>query len=84
MSWDEQGDKEKNKPTLKQNKEMFYNRLFDIDGKTNGLFRMAIHPPYDPDEALADQIEMMRYLNEKESYEFIKYSNLLGLESRPQ
>lgn len=80
MSWDEQGDKEKNKPTLKQNKEMFYNRLFDIDGKTNGLFRMAIHPPYDPDEALADQIEMIRYLNEKESYEFVRYSDLLRLD----
>jgi hypothetical protein len=43
---------------------------------------MAIHPPYDPDEALADQIEMIKYLKEKESYELIKYSNLLGLESR--
>jgi hypothetical protein len=61
---------------------MFYNRLFDVDGKTNGLFRMAIHPPHDSDEALADQIEMIKYLKEKESYEFIKYSNLLELESR--
>jgi hypothetical protein len=42
---------------------------------------MAIHPPHDPDEALADQIEMIKYLQEKESYEFIKYSDLLGLES---
>lgn len=25
---------------------MFYNRLFDVNGKTNGLFRMAIHPPH--------------------------------------
>jgi hypothetical protein len=82
MNWDQQGDKEKNKQTLEQNKNMFYNRLFDVDGKTNGLFRMAIHPPHDPDEALADQIEMIKYLKEKESYEFIKYSNLLGLESR--
>jgi predicted deacetylase len=81
MNWDQQGDKEKNKQTLEQNKNMFYNRLFDVDGKTNGLFRMAIHPPHDPDEALADQIEMIKYLKEKESYEFIKYSNLLGLES---
>ena len=81
MNWDQQGDKEKNKQTLEQNKQMFYNRLFNVTGKTNGLFRMAIHPPYDPDEALADQIEMIKYLKEKESYEFMKYSDLLSLES---
>ena len=81
MNWDQQGDKEKNKQTLEQNKQMFYNRLFNVTGKTNGLFRMAIHPPHDPDEALADQIEMIKYLKEKESYEFMKYSDLLSLES---
>jgi hypothetical protein len=43
---------------------------------------MAIHPPHDPYEALADQIEMIKYLKEKEGYELIKYSDLLGLESR--
>jgi predicted deacetylase len=80
MSWDEQGDKEKNKLTLKQNKEMFYNRLFNVNGKTNGMFRMAIHPPYDPDEALADQIEMIKYVKEKEGYEFVRYSDLLRLD----
>jgi hypothetical protein len=55
MNWDQQGDKEKNKQTLKQNKQMFYDRLFNIRGETYGLFRIAIHPPYDPDEALVDQ-----------------------------
>lgn len=80
MNWDQQGDKEKNKQTLKQNKEMFYKRLFNVNGKTNGLFRMAIHPPHDPDGALADQTEMIKYLKEKESYEFIKYSDLLRLD----
>ena len=80
MNWDQQGDKEKNKQTLEQNKQMFYNRRFNVNGKTNGLFRMAIHPPYDPDEALADQIEMIRYIKEKEGYELIKYSDLLRLE----
>jgi len=82
MNWDQQGDKEKNKQTLEQNKQMFYNRIFNVNGKTNGLFRMAIHPPHDPYEALADQIEMIKYLKEKEGYELIKYSDLLGLESR--
>jgi predicted deacetylase len=80
MNWDQQGDKEKNKQTLEQNKQMFYNKIFNLNGKTNGLFRMAIHPPYDPDEALADQIEMIRYIKEKEGYELIKYSDLLRLD----
>ena len=80
MNWDQQGDKEKNKQTLERNKQIFYNRLFNVNGKTNGLFRMAIHPPYDPDEALADQIEMIKYIKEKEGYELIKYSDLLGLD----
>jgi hypothetical protein len=38
---------------------------------------MAIHPPHDPDEALADQIKMIEYLKEKESYKFINYSDLI-------
>ena len=80
MNWDQQGDKEKNKQTLEQNKQMFYNRIFNVNGKTNGLFRMAIHPPYDPDEALADQIKMIKYIKEKEGYELIKYSDLLRLD----
>jgi predicted deacetylase len=81
MNWDQQGDKEKNKQMLEQNKQMFYNRLFNVGGKTYGLFRIAIHPPHDPDEALVDQLEMIKYLKEKESYEFMKYSDLLSLES---
>jgi hypothetical protein len=80
MNWDQQGDKQKNRPTLKKNKDMFYKRLFNLDGNTNGLFRMAIHPPYDPDEALADQIEMIKHLKEREAYKIIKYSELLGLD----
>ena len=83
MNWDQQGDKEKNKQTLKQNKQLFYDRLFNITGETYGLFRIAIHPPYDPDEALVDQIELIKYLKEKESYRFMIYSDLLRLESFP-
>jgi predicted deacetylase len=79
MNWDQQGDKEKNKQTLQQNKEMFYKRIFNIDGKTNGLYRMAIHPPHDPDGALQDQVEMIKYLIDKEGYELIKYSDLLNI-----
>jgi predicted deacetylase len=81
MNWDKQGDKEKNKEMLEQNKEMFYNRLFNVNGKTNGLFRMAIHPPHDPEGALQDQIEMIKYIKEKEGYELIKYSDLPKIES---
>jgi predicted deacetylase len=80
MSWDQQADKEKNKPTLQENKEMFYKRLFDVGHRTYGLFRMAVHPPYDPDGALEDQIEMIKYLKENQGYEFVKYSDLLELD----
>jgi predicted deacetylase len=80
MNWDQHGDKEKNKQTLDQNKKEFYEHLFNIDGESYGLFRMAIHPPYDPDGALADQIEMIKYLKEKEDYQFINYSDLLKIE----
>ncbi len=55
MNWDQQGDKEKNKKMLDQNKKEFYTHLFNIDGESYGLFRLAIHPPNDPDGALADQ-----------------------------
>jgi predicted deacetylase len=79
MNWDQQGDKEKNKQTLDQNKKEFYEHLFNIDGESYGLFRMAIHPPYDPDGALGDQIEMIKYLKEKEDYKFINYSDLLKI-----
>jgi predicted deacetylase len=81
MNWDQQGDKEKNKQMLQQNKEMFYDRLFNVNGKTNGLYRMAIHPPHDPDGALQDQLEMIKYIKEKEDYELIKYSDLPRIES---
>jgi predicted deacetylase len=81
MNWDQQGDKEKNKLMLQQNKEMFYGRLFNVDGNTNGLYRMAIHPPHDPDGALQDQVEMIKYIKEKEGYELIKYSDLPRIES---
>jgi len=77
MNWDIQGDKEKNKQTLSQNKKEFYQHLFNIDGQSYGLFRMAIHPPHDPDEALSDQIEMIKYLKEREGYALINYSDLL-------
>ena len=79
MNWDQHGDKEKNKQTLDQNKKEFYEHLFNIDGESYGLFRMAIHPPYDPDGALADQIEMIKYLKEKEDYQFINYCDLLEI-----
>ena len=79
MNWDQQGDKERNKQTVQQNKEMFYKRIFNVDGETNGLYRMAIHPPHDPDGALQDQVEMIKYLKEKEGYELIKYSDLLNI-----
>ena len=40
MNWDQQGDKATNIQTVPQNTEMFYNRLFDVNGKTNRLYRI--------------------------------------------
>jgi hypothetical protein len=40
---------------------------------------MAIHPPHDPDDALADQIEIIKYLIDKEEYKFVNYSDLLRI-----
>jgi len=80
LNWDKSGDKEKNKETLKQNKTEFYTHLFNIGGESYGLFRMAIHPPHDPDEALVDQIEMIKFLKEKEDYKFVNYFDLLKIE----
>lgn len=80
LNWDKSGDKEKNKETLNQNKTEFYTHLFNIDGESYGLFRMAIHPPHDPDEALADQIEMIKFLQQKEEYTFVNYSDLPKIE----
>lgn len=80
LNWDKSGDKEKNKETLNQNKKEFYTHLFNMDGESYGLFRMAIHPPHDPNEALADQIEMIKFLKEKEDYKFVNYSDLLKIE----
>ncbi len=84
LNWDKSGDKEKNRETLKQNKNEFYTHLFNIDGESYGLFRMAIHPPHDPDEALSDQIEMIRFLQEKENYNFVNYSDLPKIEDKEQ
>jgi hypothetical protein len=43
---------------------------------------MAIHPPHDSDKALADQIEMIRFLREKENYRFVNYSDLPKIEEK--
>jgi uncharacterized protein DUF2334 len=80
LNWDKFGNKEKNKETLNQNKTEFYTHLFNIGGESYGLFRMAIHPPHDPDGALADQIKMIKFLREKEDYKFINYCDLFKIE----
>jgi predicted deacetylase len=84
LNWDKSGDKEKNKETLNQNKTEFYTHLFNIDGESYGLFRMAIHPPHDPDEALADQTEMIKFLKEKEDYKFVNYADLPKIEEKEE
>lgn len=76
MNWDKYGDKVKNRETLDENKTEFYKHLFNLDGESFGIFRLAIHPPHDPNEALEDQIKMIEYLKTNQNYKFIKYSEL--------
>lgn len=82
MNWDTSGNKEKNRVTLKQNNIEIYQHLFNNGVESYGLFRMAIHPPYDPDEALSDQIEMIRYLKEKQHFTFVNYLDLLKMDEQ--
>ena len=45
-------DRVKNRETLHENKIEFYKHLFNLDSDSFGIFRLAIHPPHDPNEAL--------------------------------
>jgi predicted deacetylase len=76
MNWDKYGDKEKNREMLDENKIEFYKHLFNLDGESFGIFRLAIHPPHDPNEALEDQMKMIEYLKTNQNYNFITYSEL--------
>ena len=76
MNWDKYGDRVKNRETLHENKIEFYKHLFNLDSDSFGIFRLAIHPPHDPNEALEDQMKMIEYLKTNQNYKFIKYSGL--------
>lgn len=76
MNWDKYGDSKKNLETLDENKTEFYKHLFNSDGESFGVFRLAIHPPHDPEQALDDQMKMIEYLKISQKYKFIKYSEL--------
>jgi predicted deacetylase len=76
MNWDKYGDKKKNREALGENRTEFYKHLFNEDAQSFGIFRLAIHPPHDPDEALDDQMKMIKYLKNSQKYKFVKYSEL--------
>jgi predicted deacetylase len=76
MNWDKYGDKDKNREMLNENKIEFYKHLFNLDGESFGIFRLAIHPPHDPSEALEDQMKMIEHLKTNQDYKFITYSEL--------
>jgi predicted deacetylase len=76
MNWDKYGNKNKNKEMLNENKIEFYKHLFNLDGESYGIFRLAIHPPHDPNEALDDQVKMIEHLITNQDYKFITYSDL--------
>jgi len=76
MNWDKYGDQDKNREMLSKNKDEFYKHLFNLDGESFGIFRLAIHPPNDPKDALEDQMKMIEHLETKQNYKFVKYSEL--------
>ena len=53
MNWDTSGDSHQNKPTIKQNQEM-YEKI--MRGFKPTILRIAIHPPHDPPEALINNL----------------------------
>ena len=79
MNWDKYGDKYKNKEMLNENKTEFYKHLFNEEGESFGIFRLAIHPPHDPDEALDDQMKMIEHLKTNQDYKFVTYSELADI-----
>ncbi len=82
MNWDKYGNKDKNKETLEENKTEFYKHLFNLDGESFGVFRIAIHPPHDPNEALEDQMKMIEHLKTHQDYKFVTYSELADLSDK--
>jgi len=79
LNWDQTGSPQKNKEYLKKNKQLF--RL-EVGQKNSQLIRIAIHPK-DPEEALHDQIEMIRGLQGL-NYRFVSYDEMIRVEGREE
>jgi predicted deacetylase len=74
MNWDTSGDSQQNKPTIKQNQQI-YEKI--VRGFKPSLLRIAIHPPHDPPEALDQQLEIIDGLKNKINYSFKTYDDFI-------
>jgi predicted deacetylase len=74
MNWDISGDTEQNKPTIKQNQQI-YEKI--MRGFKPTILRIAIHPPHDPPEALDQQLEIIKGLENDADYKFKTYDDFI-------
>jgi predicted deacetylase len=74
MNWDVSGDSQQNKPTIKQNQQI-YEKI--MRGFKPSILRIALHPPHDPPGALDQQLEMIEGLKNKANYSFKTYDDFI-------
>lgn len=74
MNWDISGDSQQNKQTLKQNQAV-YDRI--MRGLKPTILRIALHPPHDPEEALDQQLEIIKGLKNEAGYTFKTYHEFI-------
>ena len=74
MNWDISGDSQQNKPTIKQNQEI-YDKI--MRGFKPTIIRIALHPPHDPPEALDQQLEIIQGLKNEAGYIFTTYDDFI-------
>ena len=74
MNWDISGDSQQNKPTIKQNQQI-YEKI--MRGFKPSILRLALHPPHDPPDALDQQLEMIDGLKNKANYSFKTYDDFI-------
>ena len=74
MNWDISGDSQQNKPTIKQNQQI-YEKI--MRGFKPLILRLALHPPHDPPGALDQQLEMIDGLKNKANYSFKTYDDFI-------
>jgi predicted deacetylase len=74
LNWDISGSAQENKRMIKEN-QLVYDKI--MRGFKPNILRLALHPPHDPPEALDQQLEIIRGLEEEAGYTFKTYDELI-------